>query len=95
MFWNEEQGLLSNSENCEHLKNFRNVDCEVTNHKQIKGGFFRDNPNPDFRIQKPNLRFLGPVQEGIILSIKSTLWVDSSDQIQIRILEIHNLSVFF
>ena len=27
-------------------------------------------------------------------SIKSTLWVESSDQIQIRIFEIHNLSVF-
>ena len=28
-------------------------------------------------------------------SIKSTLWVDSSDQIQIRIFEIRNLSGFF
>ena len=28
-------------------------------------------------------------------SIKSTLWVDSSDQIQIWIFESHNLSVFF
>ena len=28
-------------------------------------------------------------------SLKSTLWVDSSDQIQIRIFEIHNLSVFW
>ena len=27
-------------------------------------------------------------------SIKFTLWVDSSNQIQIRIFEIHNLSVF-
>ena len=28
-------------------------------------------------------------------SIKSTLWVDSSNQIQIWMFEIHNLSVFF
>ena len=27
--------------------------------------------------------------------MKSTLWVDSSDQIQIRILEINNLSIVF
>ena len=27
--------------------------------------------------------------------IKFTLWVDSSNQIQIRIFEIHNLSIFF
>lgn len=28
-------------------------------------------------------------------TIKSTLWMDSSDQIQVRIFEIHHLSVFF
>ena len=28
-------------------------------------------------------------------SIKSTLWVDSSNQIQIWIFEIHNLSILF
>ena len=27
--------LLSNSEYCEHLKYFRNVDCVVTNHNEI------------------------------------------------------------
>ena len=37
------------------------------------------------QIQK---RFINPL-------IKSTLWVDSSNQIQILIFEIHNLSVFF
>ena len=28
--------LLSNSENHEHLKNFRNVDCVVTNHNKVQ-----------------------------------------------------------
>ena len=27
--------LPSNSENREHLKNFKNVDCVVTNHKKV------------------------------------------------------------
>ena len=65
-FCNEEQGLLSKSENCEHLKNFGNVDCVATNHNQKKGALFGDNPNPDFRIQKRILRFWGQIQEGII-----------------------------
>ena len=95
LFWNEEQGFLSKSENCEHLKNFRNVDCVVTNHNQKKGAFFGDNPNPDFRIPKRILRFLGANRRRNHKSIKSTLWVDSSDQIQIRILEINNLSIFW
>ena len=28
--------LLSNSENLEHLKSFRNVDCVVTNHNYVQ-----------------------------------------------------------
>ena len=28
--------LLSNSENQEHLKNFRNVDCVVANHTKVQ-----------------------------------------------------------
>ena len=28
--------LLSNSENREHLKNFRNVDCVLANHKKVQ-----------------------------------------------------------
>ena len=57
--------------------------------------FLGDNPNPDFRIQKRILRFLGANRRRNHKSIKSTLWVDSSDQIQIRILEINNLSIFW
>ena len=39
---------------------------------------------------------VGQIQKRIINPlIKSTLWVDSSNQIQIWIFEIHNLSVFF
>ena len=52
------------------------------------------NPNPDFRIQKRISRFLGANPKTDHESIKSTLRVDSSDQIQIPIFEIHNLSVF-
>ena len=32
-FWDH---LLSNSENRERLKNFRNVDCVVTNHNKVQ-----------------------------------------------------------
>ena len=28
--------LRSNSENCEHLKNFRNVDCVLANHNKVQ-----------------------------------------------------------
>ena len=28
--------LLSNSENCAHLKNFRNVDCVLANHNKVQ-----------------------------------------------------------
>ena len=28
--------LMSNSENCEHLKNFRNVDCVLANHHKVQ-----------------------------------------------------------
>ena len=56
--------------------------------------FCRENPNPDFRIQKRILRFLGANRKTAHESIKSRLRADSSDQIQIRIFEIHNLSVF-
>ena len=45
-------------------------------------------PNP-----KTDCEFLGAYQKTNHESIKSTLRVDSSDQIQIRIFEIHNLSV--
>ena len=50
-----------------------------------KSGF--PNPKPDFSLFSGN-----PKTD--YESIKSTLRVDSSDQIQIRIFEIHNLSVF-
>ena len=30
------QLLLSNSENREHLKNFRNVDCVLANHNKVQ-----------------------------------------------------------
>ena len=54
-----------------------------------------ENPNPDFRIQKRILLSFWANPKTDHESVKSTLWVDSSDQIQIRIFEIHNLSVFF
>ena len=56
--------------------------------------FCRENPNPDFRIQKRILRFWGANPKTDHESIKSRLRADSSDQTQIRIFEIHNLSVF-
>ena len=56
--------------------------------------FCRENPNPDFRIQKRILRFWGANPKTAHESIKSRLRADSSDQIQIRIFEVHNLSVF-
>ena len=59
----------------------------------IFGSVFWENSNPDLRIQKRILRFFGQIPKKDHI-IKSTLWVDSSDQIQIRIFEIHNLSVF-
>ena len=60
-----------------------------------KGAFFWENPNPDFRIQKRIFAFFWANPKTDHESIKSTLGVDFSDQIQIRIFEIHNLSGFF
>ena len=67
----------------------------------VRVRFFLENPNPDFRIQKriyeSKSRFLNPKTDFEFFwanpktdheSIKSTLWVDSSDQIQIQIFEI-------
>ena len=60
---------------------------------KFKYGF--PNPNPDFRIQKRiDFEFFWGKSKNDHESIKSTLRVDSSDQIQIQIFEIHNLSVF-
>ena len=47
------------------------------------------------KIQKRILNFLGAYPKTDHESIKSTLRVDSSDKIEIRIFEIHNLSGFF
>ena len=58
------------------------------------GAFFWENPNPDFRIQKRILRFFWANPKTDHESIKSTPWEDFSDQIQIRIFDIHNLGVF-
>ena len=55
--------------------------------------FFLENPNPYFRIQKRILRFFLTNPKTDHESIKSTLRVDSSHQIEIRIFEIHNLNV--
>ena len=49
-----------------------------------KSGF----PNP-----KTDFAFLGANPETDHESIKSKLWVDSSEQIQTRIFEIHNLRI--
>ena len=68
---------------------------ELEENTEFVGAFLGENPNPDFRIQKWILCFLGQIQKTDHESIKSTLWVDSSDQIQIWIFEIHNLSVFW
>ena len=46
------------------------------------------------RNPKADFAFLGANTKTDHESIKSTLWVDSSDQIHIWIFEIHNLSVF-
>ena len=50
--------------------------------------------NPDFRIQKKDFAFFGENRKTDLESIKSTLWVDSSDQIQIGTFEIHHLTIF-
>ena len=57
--------------------------------------FLWENPNPDFGIQKRILLFLGGKSKNESWIHKSTPWVDSSDQIQIRIFEIPNLSAFW
>ena len=51
--------------------------------------FFWENPNPHFPNPKTDFTFFGanPQTNQPIKLIKSTLWVDSSDQIQIRIFE--------
>ena len=49
----------------------------------VKGCVFLGKSKSGFPIPKTNHE-----------SLKSTLWVESSDQIQIRIFEIHNLSIF-
>ena len=51
---------------------------------KIRSGF----PNP-----KKDFAFVWANPETDHEPLKSTLWVDSSDQIQIQIFEIHNLSV--
>ena len=70
------------------------------------GSFLLENPYPDFLVQNRIFRsfFFGwggggggggagkPSTDH--KSRKSTLWVDSSDQIQIPIFEIHSLNVF-
>ena len=56
------------------------------------GEFLLENPNPDFLVQNWIFRFRNPNTDR--KSRESTLWVDSSDRIQIRIFEIHSLSVF-
>ena len=63
MFWNEEQGLLSKLENCEHLKNFKNVDCEVTNHNQNEGAFFLGKSKSGVPNPKTDFSFLGQIQK--------------------------------
>ena len=59
-----------------------------------QGAFYWENRNPDFRIHKRILRFFWAKPKTDYESIKSTLRVDSLDQILIRIFEIHNLRVF-
>ena len=68
------------------------------------GSFLLENPYPDFLVQNRIFRsvFFGLGEGGggggkpstDHKSRKSTLWVDSSDQIQIPIFEIHSLNVF-
>ena len=61
---------------------------------ELKGALFGENPNRDFRIQKGFCVFLSKPKTDRE-SLKSTLCVDSSDQLQIRIFEIHLLSICF
>ena len=43
--------LLSNSENCELLKIFRNVDCVVTNHNEVQDhGFHKASEIGEFSV---------------------------------------------
>ena len=67
------------------------------------GAFLLENANPDFLVQNRILRSFffgwgggggGGIPSTDLKSRKSTLWVDFSDQIQIRIFEIHSLNVF-
>ena len=59
------------------------------------GCVFWEHPNPDFLIQKEILRFLGENRKTDLEPIKSTLWADSSDKIEIGTFEIHHLIIFF
>ena len=68
---------------------------ELEENTEFVGAFFWENLNPDFQVQNWIFLFSGANPKTDRESIKSTLWVDSSDQIQIWIFEIHNLSVFF
>ena len=67
---------------------------ELEENTEFVGAFFWENLNPDFRIQNWILRLFWANPKTDHESIKSTLWVDSLDQIQIWIFEIHNLNVF-
>ena len=66
----------------------------------IKGASFWKNPeksksgfqNPK---KKNDCAFLGAIPKTDHESIKFTFWVGSTDQIQIRILEIHHLSILW
>ena len=61
--------------------------CSQTAKLRVR--FFWENPNPN---PKTDSAFWGANPKTHHESIKSTLRVDSLDQIQIRIFEIHNLS---
>ena len=67
---------------------------ELEENTEFVGAFFWENLNPDFQVQNWIFLFWGANPKTDRESIKSTLWVDSSDQIQIWIFEIQNLSVF-
>ena len=60
-----------------------------------KGAVFLGKSKFGFPNPKSDFAFLGANPKTDHESIKSTPWRDSSDQIQIRKFEIHNLGVFF
>ena len=70
---------------------------ENSNDRQHKGCVFLEKSKSGFQNpkKKNDCAFLGAIPKTDHESIKFTFWVGSTDQIQIRILEIHHLSILW